>query len=407
MGLVLRLRLWSVSLPSDPPSAVSISDRVLERGVLITIHRLSYGGADRVAIHLANGIARAGIPVGIAILRSEGEGDSALFSLLRDDVHRWAAGPPMGSRHLELVRGLGFIRRLVSEARPSIVLASSNNMGLVTGLSSKLPKRGDRPSYVLKTTNPVVRPFDRGFLRKRYRRCLYGFVFSNYDRILNLTEAERGELTGMYPGSRQKFAVVKNPYVTPAMLSDESVRRARPARILTLARMMPQKRLDVLLGAFALMERSDCRLTIVGDGPERPHLEALAISLGISNRVYMPGFTSSVLSWLQSASVFALSSDYEGLPAALLEALACGVPVVTTDCFVGARALLANAPASSVVPRGDPRTLARAIDDSLNSNADLTGLRDIARGYGLQAGIDSHLRELQPLLRGAGRAGQG
>lgn len=385
----------------NSPSSASIADRALERGVLITIHRLSYGGADRVAIHLANGIAEAGIPVGIAILRSEGEAESTLLGLLSDDVCRWTAGPPIGSRHLELVRGLGFIRRLVSKARPSIVLASSNNMGLVTGLSSKLPNRGDRPSYVLKTTNPVVRPFDRGFLRKRYRRRLYGLVFSNYDRILNLTEAERNQLAGMYPHSSQKFAVVKNPYITPAMLSDEPIRRAKPARILTLARMMPQKRLDILIRAFSQMERADCRLTILGDGPERPRLEGLARALGVADRVDMPGFTESVLPWLQSASVFALSSDYEGLPAALIEAFACRVPVVTTDCFVGARDLLADAPASSVVPRGDVRALARAIDDCLDSHADLTRLRDIALGYGLEAGIDSHLRELlAPLIAG-------
>lgn len=385
-------------MPSDPPPAISPPDRQLEHGILITIHRLSYGGADRVAIHLANGFARAGIPVGIAILRGEGEGESALFGLLRDDVWRWTAGPPMGSRHLELVRGLGFIRRIVAKTRPSVVLASSNNMGLVTGLSSKLPMRGDRPSYVLKTTNPVIRPFDRGFLRRRYRRHLYGFTFSNYDRILNLTKAERDALAVMYPRATRKFTVVSNPYVMPGMLGTEPGRTPTPARILTLARMMPQKRLDILLGAFALMERGDSRLTIVGDGPERPRLEALATSLGIANRVDMPGFAASVLPWLQSASLFVLSSDYEGLPAALLEAFACNVPAVTTDCFAGARELLAGAPRSSVVAIGDPLALARAIDDSLNSNADLTRLSDIARGFELQAGIDSHLRELRPFF---------
>jgi glycosyltransferase involved in cell wall biosynthesis len=379
-------------------SHAAMLDGALEGGILLTIHRLSYGGADRVAMHLANGIAQAGIPTGIAILRTGGEAESTLLGMLRPDVAQWAAGPPMGSRHLELVRGMGFIDRLVSRSRPSVVLASSNNMGLVTGLSSRLRRQSSRPAYVLKTTNPVVRPFDRGPVRKRYRHLLYGLVFSPFDRILNLTEAERDELSQMYPAAARKFAVVRNPYITAAMLDGESVPRTTPRRILTLARMMPQKRLDVLLSAFSHVARKDCRLTILGDGPERPRLEALAKALGISDRVEMPGFTDSVLPWLRRADVFALSSDFEGLPAALLEAFACKVPVVTTDCFVGARTLLANAPGSAVVPRGDPRALARAIDDSLDSKADLAGLRDIARDYEIQAGIDCHLGELLPLL---------
>ena len=377
----------------------SDSGPTLPGGVLITIHRLSFGGADRVAIHLANGIAAAGIPVGLAILRSDGEAESLFLKMLRSDVRLWIAGPPMGSRHLELVRGLSFIRRIVAKTRPSVVLASSNNMGLVTGLAASRPSVGHRPFYVLKTTNPVVRPFDRGFMRRRYRHRLYGFVFSNFDRILNLSDAERTELADMYPDARHKFAVVKNPYITPAMLNDEPILAAKPARILSLARMMPQKRLDVLLRAFAQMRRRDCRLTILGDGPLRPQLEGLTRTLGIADRVEMPGFSETVLPWLQSASLFALSSDYEGLPAALLEAFACKVPVVTTDCFAGASALLSGAPASYVVPRGNPKSLAGAMDSSLDSRADRTDLRYIARGYELQAGIDSHLDEFKPLLR--------
>lgn len=375
-----------------------MSEGRLEGGILITIHRLSYGGADRVAIHLANGFAQAGIPVGFAILRSGGEAESTLLGLLRDDVSCWTAGAPTGSRHLELLRGLGFIHRLVSQARPSLVLASSNNMGLVTGLSSRLQKRGNRPAHVLKTTNPVLRPSDRGELRKHYRRRLYGFVFSHYDRILNLTDEERRTLSAMYPGEKHKFAVVKNPYIGPEMLIDESLSRTRPARILTLARMMPQKRLDILLTAFSLLERKDCRLTILGDGPERAQLEAMAKSLGIEDRVDMPGFVEDVVPWLHSARLFVLSSDYEGLPAAVLEAFACKVPVVTTDCFEGARALITNAPASAVVPRGNATALASAIDESLGNDADLTALREIARGYEIAAAVASHLHELQPLL---------
>jgi glycosyltransferase involved in cell wall biosynthesis len=252
---------------------------------------------------------------------------------------------------------------------------------------------------VLKTTNPVIRPFDRSRLKKFYRRHLYGFVFSNFGEVLTLSDEERDTLSRLYPQQKGKFLVATNPYITPEMLSGyERVPRSGPPGILTLARMMPQKRLDILLAAFAQVSRPDWTLTILGDGPERPRLEALAKSLGIDDRVEMPGFVDDVVPWLRNADLLALSSDYEGLPAAVLEALACNLPVVTTDCFDGARSLLAHAPGCAVVPRGSPAALAYAIDQSLADRGNVTGLRDIARGYGFEAAIASHLRALRPLL---------
>ena len=377
----------------------SIADGSLVGGILITIHRLSHGGADRVAMHLANGFARNGIPIGIAVLRNDGEGEKSLLDLLDPGIRVGHAGAPMGSRHLELVRGGRYLRRLAATARPAVVLASSNNMGLVTGLALRGRKVGERPATVMKTTNPVIRPEDRSDLRKLYRRRLYGFVFGNFDRILTLSGEERDALAKMYPRQRNKFAVATNPYVTGAMLSDyDRPVRSGPATILSLARMMPQKRLDLLLLAFARVRPADCTLIILGDGPERPRLEALAQSLGIADRVKMPGFVEDALPWLRSADLLALSSDYEGLPAVVLEAFACNLPVVTTDSFDAARSMVGGAPRCAVVPLGDVEALAKAIERSLASSDD-GDLRPIARAYGFDAAFASHLDALRPLLQ--------
>ena len=305
----------------------------------------------------------------------------------------------MGSRHLELVRGARYLRRLTVTARPAVVLASSNNMGLVTGLALRGQKVGGRPKIVMKTTNPVIRPEDRSDLRKFYRRRLYGFVFGNFDQILTLSAEECDGLARMYPRQRDKFAVASNPYVTDAMLSDyDRSTRSRPTTILSLARMMPQKRLDLLLLAFAQIRPADARLIILGDGPERPRLEALAQSLGIADRVNMPGFVEDALPWLRSADLLALSSDYEGLPAVVLEAFACNLPVVTTDSFDAAWSMVGRAPRCAVVPLGDVDALAKAIERSLASS-DEGDLRPIARGYGFDAAFASHLDALRPLLQ--------
>lgn len=370
-------------------------------GILMTMHRMSQGGADRVAVLLANGFHAAGIPTDFLLLRSGGEGAELLSRLFDPGVRLHTAGPPMGSRHLELIRGIFAIRALAATARPSLILASSSNMGLVTGVASR-PLRRNGVAVAMKLTNPVIRPRDRFAVQKVYRRCLYRFIFRDHDRILTLTDAETSALAATYPEMSDRFVTVANAYVSSDLLSielPEPSANAKGPRLLALARMMPQKRLDLLLKAFARLGRSDARLTILGDGPLRSSLEDLARTLGIADRVEMPGFVEDVLPALRSADLFVLSSDYEGLPAALIEALACNLPVVTTDCFPGARAMLGRSALCAVTPIGDPVELARAIEAKLFLGP-RSGLREIAADYTIGASIAAHRNVLQAIMGG-------
>ncbi|UAK22846.1 glycosyltransferase [Sphingomonas nostoxanthinifaciens] len=374
--------------------ARDMAEGALSGGVLLTIHRLSQGGADRVAMLLANGFAAINIPTGVAVFRGGGEGEDALLDLLRDDVALSSAGPPTGSRHVELVRGYHHIRRQIAVAKPAFVLASSSNMGVVTGLAARA-ERGSSVRFAMKLTNPVIRPSDRSAIRKAYRRRLYRFIFGSFDRVLILSDAERANLVQMFPEQASRLRTVINPYISEDMLATPlGTDRTGPPLILTLARMMPQKRLDRLLRAFARVNAPAARLAIVGDGPERDKLEQLARTLGIADRVDMPGFATDVLPWLQRADLFALSSDYEGLPAAALEALACGVPVVTTDCFDAAHAILAGIEGCAVVPRDDVQALATALDEGLAAPRDPGSLRDIARAFSVSEAIRDHAAQL-------------
>jgi len=367
----------------------SLGPGSLRGGILITIHRLSYGGADRVAMLLANGFAAAGLPTALVVLREGGEGQEALLNLLDPNIPVAFAGPALGSRHIELVRGLRFIRRQTDRADPAIVLASSSNMALVTGLSRRGARSG-APRYVMKLTNPVIRATHRDKVRRSYRTRLYDLIFARYDQVLLLSEAERASLNALYPQHAARFSVVPNPYVTAEMFDLPSKRGGQVRHVLALARLMPQKRLDRLIRAFARVEWAEARLIILGEGPERASLQRLAASLGIADRLDMPGFAENVLPWLASADVLVLTSDYEGLPAAALEALAAGVPVITTDCFEEAHALLDQADQCAVVPRDDLDALASAIDHVLAAPAPPAGLQAIARPFEISASIAAH-----------------
>ena len=365
-------------------------------GILMTMHGLSQGGGDRVAVILANGFAAAGIPTHLSLLRNSSTADKELGTMLRSAVSVASAGPPLGSRLRELQRGAGFIRREIAAHRPAAVFASSNNMAVVTARARHAGAR--RPSLVVKLNVPVAPPPDRGAFRRFYRRNVFGLVFRRYDMAMTLTDAERDWLTERYPQSEGIFRTVPNPYITDAMLRDGHGKPTGPPRLVSAGRMVKQKRHDVLLRAFALSDHKDAKLTILGDGPLRGELEQLASSLGIADRVEMPGYTADVVPELRRSDLFVLSSDYEGLPAVLIEALACNVPVASTDNFLGVREMLKDQPSCAVVSIQDPAALAGAIDRCLKRSGEPRDLQSIAEPYRIDRSVAAHIAVLNELV---------
>jgi glycosyltransferase involved in cell wall biosynthesis len=378
-----------------------------ERGILMVMQSLSQGGADRVAVHLANGFVRAGIPTRIALMRDLAESQAALRAMLDPAIQIVGAGrplglrlsragPPLGHRHLERARGVRFLRRQIEAFSPAVVLAPTDNMGLITALSRN--GRTNSTGFAMKLTNALDRP-GSGALKTRYRRRLFDFIFQRLDLVLALSDAERRQLAGLYPSRAAIFQTVPNPYVSDAMLGGTARRdRRRPPRLLAAGRIVPQKRFDLLLDAFARIADKEARLVILGDGPLRPSLEARAQALGIADRVEMPGYTADVLARLRDSDLFVLSSDYEGLPAVIVEALASGVPVVTTDSFLAAREMLDGTGSCAVVPIGDADALAAAIDRSLATRSPPGELRAIALPYRIEAAVAAHIDALGRLV---------
>jgi len=149
--------------------------------------------------------------------------------------------------------------------------------------------------------------------------------------------------------------------------------------ILTVARLDAQKDIPTLLHAFTLVrQHQPCKLLILGEGPERPKLELMVNELGLQDDVSMPGWVDNPFKFMKRARLFVLSSRFEGFGLVLAEALACGCPVVATDCSSGPAEILENGKWGKLVPVGDHKALARAIIEALGEEPDKEAL--IARG---------------------------
>jgi glycosyltransferase involved in cell wall biosynthesis len=177
-------------------------------------------------------------------------------------------------------------------------------------------------------------------------------------------------------------------------LTDESLRV-----VLSVCRLSVEKDLPTLIRAFALVHRefTVTRLVLVGEGPDRVRLESLVGELGLTEVVRLPGRTETPLSWMSHASVFVLPSLYEGFGNVLVEAMACGTPVVSTDCPVGPREILEGGRLGALVPVGDVSAMTRAIAEALTRGAPMPGAREAALRYTQTSACASYRQLLERL----------
>jgi glycosyltransferase involved in cell wall biosynthesis len=232
-------------------------------------------------------------------------------------------------------------------------------------VSAAFPRR---TKLVLRQANDLTADFallvQRSVIKHRFARWLSIAALNRADAVVCQSEAMRRDLAHLL-GEEQRLLVISNPVDAGRV---EHATRARAPKlagfpsIVSVGRLVPQKGYDVLLHAVAKLraEHPRMHLTILGEGSERTQLEALIRELAIEDMVTLAGFVAEPLPYVRGADLFALSSRYEGFPNAALEALACGTPVVLTDC-PGAN--------SELVRPGRNGELAAAVDPAVFAGA--------------------------------------
>jgi glycosyltransferase involved in cell wall biosynthesis len=208
-------------------------------------------------------------------------------------------------------------------------------------------------------------------------------------------------LSGLAP---RLFDVIYNPIPEPRLrnLRQPEVEKLwgdAEVRVLNVGSLKPEKNQALLLRAFShLRRRRLAKLIVLGEGACRPALEALTSELGIETDVLMPGFAADPWPYYASADLFVLSSDYEGFGNVLVEAMRCGVPVVSTDCPCGPREILADGRYGRLVPVGDEVMLANAIMEAVESAAETADLKARAETLSGRHSARRYLELLVPEL---------
>ncbi len=347
-----------------------------------------HSGVDRIARHLLPGMAARGYRVDLLRVRGHGPELRGTHPNLR------VIDLGQRSTYACLPALVQYLRR----ARPGALLADKDRVNRTALLARTLAGTDTRLLLRLGTT-VSVNLASRGWLERNLQRASMRHLYPFADAVLVPSRGVARDLAELAGLSRDLIRVVPSPVVPERFFDAPPPPPAHPwledperPLVLGMGELGPRKDFATLMRGFArLRARRPCRLMILGRGRERQRLLDLAQTLGIAADVALPGFVAEPYPYLAHADLFAFTSRWEGLGFVLIEALALGTPVVSTDCPSGPREILHDGRYGRLVPVGDAVALADAMAETLAAPPALDDLRPAARPYAVEPAVSAYL----------------
>ena len=328
------------------------------------IDSMQLGGANRVMANLANHFSERGAEV-VLINDIIPEKDVPEYEICKSikriflDIH--STSPIISN-----IKRICKLRHIIKKENPNIVLSfmgPPNIRMLLAGLGLRYPK-------IVSVRNDPYKEYGSGLVK-----IITNFIFKFADGcVFQTQDASRYFSRSLQKKSKIIFNPVGNQFYKVTQVSN-------PHNVVTVGRLSPQKNQALLITAFTKIAHDfpNENLIIYGEGELRNDLEDLAREYGIEERVVLPGRISYISEKLSEAKIFVLPSDYEGMPNALMEAMAVGIPVISTDCPCGGPKILIEDESQGIlVPCNNAEALAQALcrllkDDDLREKMGAAG----------------------------------
>jgi glycosyltransferase involved in cell wall biosynthesis len=360
----------------------------------MTVHHLSFllpslkgGGVQRQYIHLARAFLQRGHQVDMILL----DASSPAFDNLPDwnlvDLHSRRA-----------LTSLPALTRFLHTARPDFLISAQTHVNALAAFARG--RIGAPPRLMVTEHNHLSAATQNAFrFGDKLRPWMVRLLYPRADWIVAVSASVADDLARASGLPREKIQVIYN-----AVDVDEVTRLARepldhpwfapgePPVILAVGRLTPQKAYPDLIHTFAqVRSRRAARLLILGEGEERGQLQEQIEHLGLTGDIAMPGFVTNPFAYMRRAALLALSSHWEGFVSVLPEALACGLPVVSTDHPGGGAETLAHGKYGRLVPVGDIPAFAAALESTLDSPPPRDLLLARARDFSVARMADAYL----------------
>lgn len=325
------------------------------------------GGAERVMVTFANSFAKRGVLTDLVVCSLSGP--------YVNEIDKQVNVFDLKTVHAS--RSLPALLKYIHDNEPKAMISSNPETNIFAIIAKWLSGKNltlavrepNTPSVAGKIKNSSF-PF-KSFLIAVLRRMLYKYA----DLIIAPSKGVAYDLIKNKIAPESKVYVIYNP-VDIEMIHDKMKEpvshpwlEGPVPVILSAGRLTKQKDFSTLIKAFGIVtDITPCKLIILGEGEQRKELETLVQELKLEGKVHMPGFVGNPFAFMARSSLFVLSSAWEGLPNVLIQAMACGMPVVATDCPSGPREILDDGKYGDLVPPGDPEKLAEAICRNLFRN---------------------------------------
>lgn len=374
--------------------------------IVLLLSRLEHGGLERVQLNLATELSRRGHTVEIWVGRR---------------IANSAAELPAGVAFREIATdGRVFfpyrLARMLTSKRPATVFTTANDLACVMVLLRKVLRLRTKVVVTQHLSLSAPRRLARGLRRLKLQvlSFLMRHLYPRADQLIAVSNAVANDMQielGLEPES---IRVIHNPIVLPTF--DDMIRQAVPwpwpdhrlPTIVFVGRLSLEKRLDLLLESFVRVRRHvDCRLLIVGTGDQVVPTQRSVERNGLSEHCKLVGFSPNPLPYIKASTVLALCSDYEGFGNVLVEAMACGTQVVSTDCPDGPAEVIAHGKYGQLVPPGDMDALVAALLGAVTGEIRFSppDLRRRANEFNLARAVDAYAEVANSL--NAGNVGAG
>jgi len=328
--------------------------------IALFLNNLEVGGIEKVSIELAQGFLEQGHYVDLVLGQEKGKllsqipQNARVIKLEASKAH-WALGR--------------LIRYLRQPDAPYALITTTELTGIVAIIAQKLARRNCLIVPIVTTT---ISFHKRSFLNKILEKLLVSWLYSYAYKVVVVSQAAAKDFIKYTNLSGEKVETIYTPIINKdfyntlnTSIDHPFFEQAQPV-IVSVGRLNVAKDFQTLIEAFYLLRKKmDAKLLILGEGEERKKLEELVSKLELTPDVSMPGVVILPYPYMKRANLFVMSSIWEGLPGALIEAMACHTPVVCTDCQSGPYEILKGGEYGHLVPVKNPKALSVAMEASL------------------------------------------
>lgn len=360
--------------------------------IALFIPTLEVGGAEKVTLNIANEISNRGYSVDLVLVKAKGE-------------YMENVGGNVRVVDLNSKSAMMSIKQLVKylkENKPIAMISAIENCNVAALIAKKFACVETKIVVTIHTTlSRILKDVDD--IKVKLNMILQKKLYKNAYNIIAVSKATADDASKVLNIPRDRINVIYNPIINEYLLNNSKMEveskffnNGNYINILSVGRLTDAKSFDTLIKAFniVLCEMKNVRLTIIGEGNKRQELKELSKNLKIEQYIDMPGFKTNPYAYMSKCDVFVLSSKWEGLPSVIIEAMACGAKIVSTDCKSGPREILEDGKYGKLCPVGDEKKLAEMIIESLNDKTNIVDIDTHLKKFSFDKIIDEYINSI-------------